>query len=113
MRGHLHSNDLAAYIDRTLDDDARAQLEDHLADCAACRAELIGAHRVVRSRPLHRRPIVLGPLVAAVVLVLFMVMLRGPTSNAAQPVLRTILLVVACAGAFIAGYQVCMHRYGL
>ena len=88
MREHLQPHDIAAYIDGTLDDDARAQLEDHLAECTACRAELVGAHRALRAKPFHRRPIVLGPLVAAAAVLLFVVIPGEPASNPAQPVFR-------------------------
>lgn len=88
MRGHVSPNHIAAYIDRALDDITRRQFEDHLAECTECRAELVGAHRALRGRPLHRRPMVMGPVIAAAAIVLFMVMPRGPTSSSAPPVLR-------------------------
>lgn len=45
---HVSPEALAAYIDKRLDQDGRAAVVAHLADCADCRQELIDARRVLR-----------------------------------------------------------------
>ena len=88
MREHVHPTQIAGYIDRTLDQSTRAEFEAHLADCAVCRAELVGAHRTLRGKPLHRRPWVVGPLAAAAAVVALMILPRGEVIDSQQPILR-------------------------
>jgi hypothetical protein len=44
---HISSEELAAYLDGRLDGAVQARVEDHLADCAACRSELVEARAVL------------------------------------------------------------------
>lgn len=55
---HVTSEELAAYLDRTLDDTACARLEAHMAHCAACRADLVEARSLLGATsalPTRRR----------------------------------------------------------
>jgi anti-sigma factor RsiW len=70
--GHLSAEDVAAYVDRGLAALARAGVEEHLAACAECRAEVVAVARLARGLPVPRRWTVLVPLAAAAaVLVLY------------------------------------------
>jgi hypothetical protein len=54
LDGHLDPVEIAAFIDRVIDGDARRRVEAHLASCADCRAELMDATRVVATLPSRR-----------------------------------------------------------
>jgi putative zinc finger protein len=73
MTEHFGSDDVAAYLDGVLSSAERARVEQHLADCDECRAELIALSRVLRTRPSRRRRYVLvGAAAAAAVVALLM-----------------------------------------
>jgi len=82
--GHLPAEILAGYIDRSLPAATRASVEAHIADCAACRAELVAAKRLAHSAPSAPsatrgdRRIALLAAIAATILVV--VLLRPATS---------------------------------
>jgi hypothetical protein len=63
---HLSSEDLAALVDGTVDTRRRRKLDEHLALCPDCRAELIGASRAVDTAPrTRRRHVTWGTAIAA------------------------------------------------
>jgi anti-sigma factor RsiW len=68
---HLTADDAAAYVDGRLAAAERAAIDSHLAQCAECRLEIVEVTRLVRAAPQRRRWIMLAPLAAAAVLVLF------------------------------------------
>lgn len=76
---HVSSESLAAYLSRRLSPAGLAAVEAHLAECVACREELIGARRVLarRSRPVR----VGGVLGAAALAATLLLMLRSPTGT--------------------------------
>ena len=85
---HLTVDDVAAYADRGLAAPERARVEEHLAACAACRAEVIAVAGLTRSLASRRRWAVVAPLAAAAaVLVLLFAPWQRPGQHAA-PVLR-------------------------
>lgn len=45
---HLDLEEVAAYVDGRLPEERRPELESHLADCEACREEVVGVSRAVR-----------------------------------------------------------------
>ena len=51
--GHLTSEELAAYIDGRLDPAQAARIESHMADCAACRADLVATRPLVEEASLR------------------------------------------------------------
>lgn len=55
-RSHITSEDLAAYLDRRLQPTVSARLERHLADCAACRADLVDARSLLESTDASLAP---------------------------------------------------------
>src|SRR2546427_305700 len=69
---HLTVEDVAAYVDRGLAAAERARVEEHLAACAECRAEVVAVARLTRSLIGRRRWAVMAPLAAAAVLVLWL-----------------------------------------
>src|SRR2546430_6733762 len=85
---HLTVDDVAAYVDRGLAAPERARVEEHLAACAACRAEVVAVARLSRTLAARRRWAVTAPLAAAAaVLVLLFAPWQRPGQHAA-PVLR-------------------------
>lgn len=60
MNPHLDNAGLNLYLDRSMEEHARAQADAHLAECAACRAELdaleilVRAFAVWRNEPIPR-----------------------------------------------------------
>jgi hypothetical protein len=68
---HLAATDLAAYVDRTLSASERAEAEQHLAWCDACRSELreVGSALRTYSRTPRRR-VWIGPAAAAAAIIL-------------------------------------------
>jgi len=72
---HLSIDDAASYIDGTLTDEARADVERHLAECDTCREEVAASTRLVATLPEPARrqlpwrlvlPLAAGILVAVV-----------------------------------------------
>ena len=89
---HLSMEDAASYIDGTLPEELRADVERHLAECDSCREEVTASSRLVAALPeLATRPrrrtswqLVL-PLAAGILLA---IVLRRPTSRTDVPVLE-------------------------
>lgn len=88
--GHVGTVELAAYLDGNLPHDARARVEGHLADCDACRGEVVEAARVLRSRRRRRRWYIGAPAAAAaaVAAVLFLLPSAGDAPRGREPALR-------------------------
>jgi hypothetical protein len=79
---HLAADDAASYLDGTLTDDARVEVERHIAECDSCREEIAAAARLVATiPPASRRTLswwrIALPLAAGIVAV---VMLRRPAT---------------------------------
>jgi hypothetical protein len=69
---HLASEELAAYLDKTLSEAERARVEAHLADCDACREELVSAAKLLQHAPRSTRWFIgLSAIAAAAVLAVF------------------------------------------
>jgi anti-sigma factor RsiW len=77
---HLEPDQIAAYLDRTLDANAYGQVEAHLAECRACRGEVLEVERIAGSVPGPRRWAAV-PLLAAAAVAL-VVMLPGRPDSA-------------------------------
>lgn len=94
--GHLNPAEVAAFIDRVVDGDARRQIEAHLASCPDCRSELMDATRVVATLPHRRRLTVWIPGAAAaaaaaiVVLAVWPRDAREPGMHREAPVTATV-----------------------
>lgn len=73
--GHPGVEDLAAYLSGSLPRVEALQLEAHLSNCWACRQEVTGARRLLRSRPRGLRWL-LVPAAAAAGLALLLI---GPS----------------------------------
>ena len=84
---HLTIEDVAAYADRALAAAERARVDDHLAACAECRAEVVAVARLSRSFQGRRRWAIMLPLAAAAVLVLWLAPWQGRGEHR-DPVLR-------------------------
>lgn len=77
--GHASSEDLAAYLSRSLSTDERAEVERHLAICESCRDELAAAQDLLARR---RRPMQMGTaLVVAAAAVAVLLVIRLPQSQ--------------------------------
>src|SRR5712691_13332482 len=84
---HLTVEDVAAYADRGLAAPERARVEEHLAACADCRAELVAVALLAGSLAGRRRWAVMAPLAAAaaVLVLLFAPWQRPPPGQHAGP----------------------------
>lgn len=88
---HLEADEVAALIDGTLDGDARATVESHLASCPDCRAEVVAVSSIVRMLPAERsvrRRVWLPATVAAVAAALLVAVWPRPTGAPESPVHR-------------------------
>ena len=66
---HLETSTVAAYVDGALSRPAAANVEAHLAECAACRAEVVQIQRAVHPRRVRRRLYMVASVAAAVLLI--------------------------------------------
>jgi len=55
LERHLQEDEVVAYVDGVLVGDERARVQEHLATCAECRAEIADVSRIVRALPSARR----------------------------------------------------------
>ena len=85
---HLKDDVLAAYLDRALPAAERRDADDHLADCATCRDELVAMSKLVAGRaPVRQWPRLAGYVAAvAAAAIAFAVIARwraapGPSSD--------------------------------
>jgi hypothetical protein len=92
---HLESGEVAAYLDNALAPSDRSRIEAHAAECDECRAELIEAASLLRTRPRVRRWYVPAGAVAAVAAAMILVLWSRPVSGPAgasgyrEPVVTT------------------------
>jgi hypothetical protein len=71
--GHLTSEEVAAYLDNTLSEAECAHVKSHLADCDACRGEIVSVSKLLEGAPRSRRRFVaLSAMAAAAVLAVFL-----------------------------------------
>ena len=90
---HPGADDLAAYLDRRLDDSARAEVEAHVAWCDECRAELREVSGILRTNGAKRRRRLawIGPAVAAAAAIVLLVAYpRGPSAPDDAPAHRDV-----------------------
>ena len=67
--GHLASEEVAAYLDKALSEAECARVESHLADCDACREEMVSVSKLLERAPRSRSPVfALSAIAAAAVL---------------------------------------------
>lgn len=81
---HLTSEQVAAYLDNTLSDAECAGVKAHLADCDACRKEIVSVSRLVEGAPRSRRRFVAVSAMAAAAAVVVIVLAR-PSSDSGLP----------------------------
>ncbi len=86
MTDHLSELTVAAYVERRLARAERAAAEAHLAQCAACRMEIIEVSRLLPART--RVPRFAVPLTAAALLATALIVADGHLQGGA-PVLRS------------------------
>jgi hypothetical protein len=80
---HLTSEEAAAYLDNTLTDAECARVKSHLADCHACREEIVSVSKLLERAPRSRRRfIAVSAMAAAAVLAVFLV---RPTTDSELP----------------------------
>jgi len=85
---HLAVAEVAGYLDRRLAAVERARVEDHLAACTECRAEVVAVGRLARSFRNRRRWVVSAPLAAAAAVLLLTFVPWGRISERTTPILR-------------------------
>ena len=66
---HVDGERIAAYLDGKLAPEEHPRVEAHLADCDACRTELLAVTRILESQRRQRRLYTLGPVAAAAAIV--------------------------------------------
>ena len=101
-QGHLDSGEVAAYLDHALAPADQSGVEAHLADCDACRAEVVDVARLMRARRSPRRWYLPVGAVAAAAAALLLLIPRtgqdGPGSpDYREPVVGTTVAPVAIA----------------
>ena len=82
---HLKDDVLAAYLDRVLPKAARRAADAHLADCQACRDELVATTALLESRAVTRRWVRLGAPAAALAAAAMAFMILGPWRTTTAP----------------------------
>jgi len=84
---HLSIDDAASYIDGTLNDSARLDVERHLAECDSCREEVAASTRLIATLPApagRRLPWrLLAPLAAGILIAV--VLARAPSRTYVAP----------------------------
>ncbi len=63
--GHLTPREISRFVDGPLSAAESHHVEEHLAICSRCRAEIVEVGRLVRMRARRRRLLVLTPVAAA------------------------------------------------
>jgi hypothetical protein len=78
---HLGSEEVAAYLDNTLSDEECARVKAHLADCDACRAEIVSVSKLLDRAPRSRRHFIAFSAVAAAAALAFLLVRPSLDSN--------------------------------
>ena len=86
--GHLSPEEVVAWVDRTADRDLNERIESHLADCDACREEVVSVRRTVSALQTRRRWLMATVLPLAAVLVLIFFSTTGERGVPPSTVLR-------------------------
>jgi hypothetical protein len=73
---HLTAEDVAAFLDRRLTTTERHDVEDHLAHCGRCRAEVAAVRRLVKAGPVPRK-LTLRTAFAAAAVIAFLALTLG------------------------------------
>lgn len=84
---HLESGEVASYLDRALAPREQARVETHLADCAACRREVVEVSRLRHASGSRRRWFYFAPAAAAAA-ILILVLAHPANPPGRGPVLR-------------------------
>lgn len=82
--GHLTPREISRFVDGRLSATESHHVEEHLAICSRCRAEIVEVGRLVRMRARRKRLLVLTPVAAAAVaagVLLFTPQSRGPLED--------------------------------
>jgi hypothetical protein len=101
-RGHLEIGEVAAYLDGALAPSERTGVEAHLADCDACRIEVVNVARVVRARPNPRRWYLPVGAVAAAAAALLLLIPRPEQDRLEPPDYREPVITTTVAPVAIA-----------
>src|SRR5690242_11771434 len=102
IRDHLENGQVAAYLDRALSPSDRSRIEEHLAGCDACRAEVIEVARLLRTQPRRRGWYVPIGVAAAAAAVLLLVWPRPAEEPALPPNYREPVVTTTAAPSVIA-----------
>ena len=78
---HLTSEEIAAYLDDTLSEADCARVKTHLADCAACREEVVSVSRLLGAAPRSRRRFIAFSAIAAAAAVMLIFLVRPSTDS--------------------------------
>jgi putative zinc finger protein len=81
--GHLTSEEVAAYLDNTLSEAECAHVKSHLADCDACRKEVVSVSKLLAGAPRSRRRVIAFSSLAAAAALVFL--LVRPSSDSTLP----------------------------
>jgi hypothetical protein len=78
---HLTSDEVASYIDNTLSEAECIRAKAHLADCDACREEIVSVSRLTRRAPRTRRGVVALSAIAAAAAIIVVFVARPPADS--------------------------------
>lgn len=81
---HLTSEEVASYIDNTLSEAQCARAKAHLADCDACRNEIVSVSRLIQRAPRSRRSFV-GLSAIAVAAAIVVILVARPSTGSDSP----------------------------
>lgn len=86
---HVDEREIAAFLDRSLGEDDRRRVEEHLATCPACRSDVTAAWRLGEAwAPKRRRWIGAAAVTAAAAAVVALIVWPGEETISTGPVLR-------------------------
>lgn len=85
---HLGDAQLAAYLDRSLSDEERDRIEDHLAGCDECRGLLLGTTATLRGERRRKRAATMSGTAAAALVISGLFFIVPPSSTPESPRLR-------------------------
>ena len=99
---HVESGEVAAYLDHALSPSDRSRVEEHLAECDVCRAEVIEVAQLLRAQPRRRGWYVPLGVAAAAAAVLLLVWPRPAEEPALPPNYREPVVTTTAAPSAIA-----------